>query len=85
MTKQEIDAFLKSDLVVFNRWKFTPRQCLALHLVCSHGSIDEASKATGIKVGTLKWHLKQARQRRKMGWTDIRIYLMWHLYERGAA
>ena len=84
MTGQEIDTFCRSVVVHRNPWKLPPHQCLALHLVCKHGTLKEASAATGIQETTLKWHLKQVRNRLKKSGKDIRIYLMWDHYEKGA-
>jgi hypothetical protein len=83
MTEQEINTFCRSVVVHRNPWKLTPHQCLALHLICKHGTLKASSVITGIPETTLKWHLKQVRDRLKKSGKDIRIYLMWHHYEKG--
>lgn len=84
MSPQEIDEFLKSKAVLGYPRRFTKRQALALHLMCTYGTIKAASEASGIKANTLKWHLDEAKRRRNLTGHDVRIYIEWHKHFLGA-
>lgn len=78
MSPQEIDDFLKSRAVLGYPRRFTKKQALSLHLLCTYGTVKAASEATGIKERTIHWHIEQAKQRRNMKGHDVRIYIEWH-------
>ena len=60
-----------------NPWKLTAHQCMALRLVCEHGSTKRVAYETDISHKLIEHHLHNSRKAMGLFGVDVRLFLNW--------
>lgn len=60
-----------------NPWKLTAHQCMALRLVCEHGTAKRVEYVTDISHKVIEHHLHNARRAMGLFGTTLHLYLNW--------